>query len=93
MTKKKKWILSLIPFITLLGFIFWKFRSHQSTSQIDQPPKSLSINGRRIINPRKEMKVEDLNKITPINIPSPEWKKAVEKSLRAQGGETLTTVS
>jgi len=98
MTKQKKNLLILV-LIIFVGVLIYYFFSKKEIMTVDQKSEKdqsqknsmeLTIQGRRLLNPPKNLTKEKIKKIVPVNPPKESWKEGVEQTLRLQGGDAIT---
>lgn len=102
MTKRR--LFFALFFITLAGLVFFlrnrplqtppatlkKEKTQTKIPEVDA--KSLKIEGKRVVGLRPGNEEEEIKKLKIANTPSPEWKPALEETLRAQGGDAIKEI-
>lgn len=102
MTKRRLYF--ALFFISLAGLVFYvrnrpvqtppvtakKEKTPEKAPEIDA--ESLQIEGKRVVGLRPGHEKEDIKKLKVANTPSPEWKPALEETLRAQGGNAIKEI-
>jgi Zn-dependent metalloprotease len=65
----------------------------KSEQKVVVNPEKVEINGKKVVGLSPGKEKEEIQKLKVSNLPSPQWQPALEKTLRAQGGDSLKEVS
>lgn len=100
MTKHPRSILFLfVIFISLMFAVRNYFSSEKEVPlktatqpQAQKNSEKLEIQGKKVLGLSPGKEKEEMDNLKVANTPSPEWKQALERSIRAQGGRSLKDV-